>query len=137
MYVFAVCVRVFVWVCVWMCTCVQRMCIWVCVCLTQKERERKKERERVSLSLRLNVKIGFSIFFSEYVCNLKKMLPVDVWGLIPTASTPLELFPLLLIHNCNGYGVIIKQYFRLGRGCGAVGRAVASGTRDPWFESHH
>ena len=24
-----------------------------------------------------------------------------------------------------------------GRGCGAVGRAVASDTRDPWFESCH
>ena len=36
------------------------------------------------------------------------MLHVDVWGLIPTASTPLELFPLLLIHNCNGYVITIK-----------------------------
>ena len=25
----------------------------------------------------------------------------------------------------------------MGSGCGSVGRAVASSTRDPWFESRH
>ena len=30
-----------------------------------------------------------------------------------------------------------KKCFSLGRGCGAVGRAVASDTRDPWFKSGH
>ena len=36
---------------------------------------------------------------------------------------------LLLIKN--------KDMLMLGSGCGSVGRAVASDTRDPWFESRH
>ena len=31
----------------------------------------------------------------------------------------------------------LTSYVTLGRGCGAVGRAVASDTRDPRFESRH
>ena len=30
-----------------------------------------------------------------------------------------------------------KEEIRKGRGCGAVGKAVASDTRDPGFESRH
>ena len=30
-----------------------------------------------------------------------------------------------------------KRYHKAGSGCGAVGRAVASYTRDPQFESSH
>ena len=32
---------------------------------------------------------------------------------------------------------VIKKATKCGRGCGAVGRAVTSDTRDPWFESRH
>ena len=32
---------------------------------------------------------------------------------------------------------VVKKYFELGSGCGSVGRAVASNTRGPWFESSH
>ena len=31
----------------------------------------------------------------------------------------------------------VKQGKAMGRGCGAVGRAAASNTRDLWFESQH
>ena len=33
--------------------------------------------------------------------------------------------------------LVLFKYTWLGRGCGAVGRAVASDTRDPWFKSQH
>ena len=38
-----------------------------------------------------------------------------------------------ILQKTNG----AKSKFIIGRGGGAVGRAVASDTRDPWFESRH
>ena len=37
-------------------------------------------------------------------------------------------------HLCEALNYCVT---RLGRGCGAVGRAVASIARDSWFESSH
>ena len=40
------------------------------------------------------------------------------------------------MHN-PGEGGRGKLGLMLGSGCGAVGRAVASDTSDPWFQSSH
>ena len=42
-----------------------------------------------------------------------------------------------MVFSLLGYKEVGLKWIQTGPGCGAVGRAVASNTRDPWFESRH
>ena len=41
------------------------------------------------------------------------------------------------VPGCTSVGAQVKTFLTMGRGCGAVGRAVTFNTRGPRFESSH
>ena len=55
-----------------------------------------------------------------------------------TESIVLKVFLSKVLHlkNCSER-IVLKELIELGSGCGTVGRADASDTRDPRFKSHH
>ena len=55
----------------------------------------------------------------------------------PFKDSQTEIRNRKLEQNKSAFDILGNNFCEWGRGCGAVGRAVASDTRDPWFESQN
>ena len=108
----------------------ERMCVLVRACMRKTEREGERERERFQEKHNLRLKSCIepshpseSTLRKMDVCFFKWL---GIWPLDLASGSPSKLWWA----QKNLVLVSVK-----GRGCGAVGRAVGTNTRDPWFES--
>ena len=72
----------------------------------------------------------------SYLGNFYRHLAIFIWSHCYCSTTiayEIEKCRATIFHCA---GTILKKQ-KVGQCCGAVGRAVDSDTRDPWFESSH